>query len=112
VPDITTAQVVTFANTRARVFADALEQVYQTAKRFQQEWAALTTTVTPPSTADQVADGSQASAALPDGRKPLTGAQLTALKTTADQIVTWFETGTPTRITQIQQVTVNGAARF
>lgn len=110
--DITNPQIVKFANERARVFADSLEQTYQTAKRMQQEWAALIATVTPANTSDQVADGSHASAGQPDGRKPLTGAQLTALKAMADTIVTFFETGSPTRIAQIQQTTTNGGPRF
>lgn len=104
-PDITNPQLVTFANERMRVFADALEQVYQTAKRFQQEWTALA--APPPNTVDLFADGSER-----DGRKRASGAHATALKNVADLIVAWFETGTPTRIAQIQQITTNGQARF
>lgn len=101
--DITDPQVVRFANERARVFADVMEQVYQTAKRYQQEFAALTV----PNTADRVVDGSEA-----DGRKPVRGQMLTALKTAADDIVIWFEQGNPSRIARIQLISVNGGARF
>jgi hypothetical protein len=117
VPDITDPQVVKFARERARPFADQLEQTYQTAKRLQQEWAALVASVTPANTADQVADGSQQSlGAAADGRKVMTGQALTGLKAWADQLVTWFETvpggQTLTRIVLVQQVTVNGQPRF
>jgi len=104
-PDITSPQLTRFANEKGRVFADALGTTYQTAKRFQQEWAALE--ALPPDTADLFADGSDV-----DGRKRVTGAQMTALKTIADTMVTWFETGTPMRITQIQRLTVNDGPRF
>jgi hypothetical protein len=107
-PDIATPQVVVFANTRARVLADAADSFYQTCKRFQQEWAAaLAAGVTFPNTTDLVADGSDV-----DGRKRVQGAQLNGLKTLADSMVTYFETGTPSRIAQIQQMSVNGLARF
>lgn len=105
--DITTPQIVRFANERARVFADILDACYLTAKRFQQDWAALVATITVPSTADNIADGSDI-----DGRLRMTANQLQALKTQCDTIVSWFETGTPTRIAQIQQVCVNGRASF
>lgn len=103
--DITNVQHVLFANQRGRPLADSAEQLYQTAKRFQQEWAALALAI--PNTSDNFADGSDV-----DGRKRMTGAQATTLKSLADAMVTWFETGNPTRIAQIQQVTVNGQARF
>ena len=112
--DIVTPEIIKFANEKARPQADVAGQLYQTCKRFQQEWAALLTNVgSVPNTTDQVADGSQATAGTSaDGRKPITGAQLNGLKSLADAMVTWFETGTPTRIVQLQQLTVNEQARF
>lgn len=104
--DITNPQFVKFANERCRPLADAAEQLYQTAKRFQQEHTAMSAG-TIPNTADNFADGSDV-----DGRKRMTGAQAAALKSLADAMVTWFETGSPTRIAQLQQLTVNGQARF
>ena len=101
--EITNPQVVKFANERGRPLADVAEQLYQSCKRYQQEWA----TVTVPNTADLVADGSEV-----DGRKRISGAHVTNLKALADSMVTWFETGTPSRIVQLQLVSVNGQARF
>ncbi|MEO0250156.1 MAG: hypothetical protein ABIN58_11655, partial [candidate division WOR-3 bacterium] len=104
-PDITNAQIVRFANERARVFADALEEAYLTAKRLQDEYNALGVTI--PDTADLVADGSDV-----DGRKRITGSHLVAIKSLADALVTYMEAGTPSRISRINQVSVNGRARF
>lgn len=107
-PDITNPQIVRFANEKARVLADAADSFYQTCLRFQQEWAAAVAAgVTFPSTTDLVADGSDV-----DGRKRVTANQLQGLKTLADSMVTYFQTGTPSRIAQIQAVSVNGASRF
>ena len=104
---ITNAQIVNFSNTKARVFADSLEQVYQTAKRFQQEYEAIGGDNAIADAADVIVDGSET-----DGRKPINARQARALKTSADQIVTWFEAGTPSRISQVQRISVNGQARF
>ncbi len=106
-PAITNVQVVKFSNDKGRRFADALEQVYQTAKRFNQEFDAIDGSTSIPSTADLIDDG----AAL-DGRKRVTANMLHGLKTTADNIVAWFEAGTPTRISRVQRMTVNGESRF
>ena len=101
--EITTPQVVAFANQRARVLADLLEATYETCKRFQAEWASVTV----PDLPDLIADGSAT-----DGRKRISGAHLHGLKAAADAVVTWFETGTPSRIEQVRQITVNGQPRF
>ncbi len=112
--DITNPEIVKFSNEKGRILADAAGCLYQTAKRFQQEWTVLIANVTAvPNTADQIADGSQGTLATSaDGRKPLTGSQLNGLKALADAMVTWYETGAPTRIAQLQLVTVNERAGF
>jgi hypothetical protein len=112
--DITTPEITRFANEKGRPTADAAGSMYQTCLRFQQEWTALIAAVgSVPNTPDQIADGSQASAANnADGRKPMTGAQLNNLKALADAMVTWYQTGAPSRIAQLQLVTVNERASF
>ena len=111
--DITNQTIVHFDNEKGRVLADTAGQLYQTSKRMQQEWVALLSAVgSVPNTADQIADGSQSSASVSDGRKPMTGAQLNNLKALADAMVTWFETGSPTRISQLQLLTTNEQSRF
>src|SRR5262245_10574032 len=105
-PDISNPQYVAFANTRCRPLADAAETLYQTANRFHPEYDAVGGGSIP-NTADNLADGSDL-----DGRKRLTGGMVTTLKNLADAMVTWFETGTPSRITQVQQMSVNGTSRY
>lgn len=105
-PDINDPQIVRFANEKARVFADAMETAYETAKRFQGEWAALGRAPAD-AAGDPVIDG-----AASDGRKPLTGARLNRLKDLADAVVAWFEGGTPPRINVVRAASVNGQARF
>ena len=110
--DITSPQFVRFANEKCRLESDAAEQLYQTCKRFQQEWVAIGADAIP-NTTDNFADGSEA-----DGRKRFTGAGAHALKALADAMVTWFEANatiggvTKTRIAWIQMWSVNGQARF
>lgn len=106
-PDITAPLAVRFSNEKARIFADSLVTTYETARAFSANWDALGLAAVVPNTADLVADGSNI-----DGRGPVTGAKLNALKTQADAMITWFEAGTPSRITQFRQIAVTGSARF
>ena len=116
-PDITNPQIVRFSNEKARVAADALEDIYHTAKRFQQEWAALTASTSVANTTDEVADGAHGSAGnLRDGRKPVTGALINLIKNLCDQVVSFLESvpngQTDTRIVLIQRASVNGRSRI
>lgn len=110
--DITNPLYVNFANTKIRSTADSAEQLYQTCKRFQQEWAAIGGDGIP-NTADNFADGSEL-----DGRKRMSGALGTGFKGLADAMVTWFEANatiggvTKTRIAWVQSCSVNGQAKF
>lgn len=105
--DITNPQIIKFANERGRLLADIAESLYHTSKRFQQEWVALVASTPIIPTASPIADGSDT-----DGRKRVTDTHLVNLKSLADSMVTWFETGSPTRIAQLQLISVNGGARF
>jgi hypothetical protein len=105
--DITNQQAVRFCNEKARAFADSLETTYETARKYKAEWDANSLGTVLTDTADVVVDG-----AASDGRKVLTGAKAQALYTAASQMITWFETGTPSRIERVRQVSVNGQAKF
>ena len=98
---------VRHCNEKGRVFADALLTVYDTAKKYKTDWDANSIGTLIPNTADLVEDGSAT-----DGRYPCTGAKFNALYTLSGTIITFFETGTPSRIDQIRQVAVNGGARW
>lgn len=105
--DITAPLTVRFSNEKARVFADSLVTTYETARAFSANWEALGIAAVCPNTADLVADGSEI-----DGRGRVTGAKLNALKTQADALLTWFEAGSPSRITQFRQIAVTGGSRI
>lgn len=95
------------ANEKVRTAADSIESCYETLKRLQNEYAAVNGDTIFPATADNIADGSET-----DGRKRVTNNQIRGLKTLTDAIVTFLEGGTPSRISQIKQISVNGLARF
>jgi hypothetical protein len=101
---ITSPQVVKFSNERARVLADLSVETYETAKSFQAEWDALGGVA---SSAQLIEDGS-----AEDGRKRVTADQLRTMNTVAGAMVSFFEAGTPSRISQIRAISVNGQARF
>lgn len=104
---ITDPQITKFANERVRVFADLIEQTYETAKRLQAEYAALQGDTLIPNTADLVEDGS-----AQDGRKRVTAAMLRGLNALAGVLVSYLDGGTPSRIFQVRQISVNGQPRF
>ena len=105
---ITNPEAVRFCNEKARVFADALLQAINTADTFLREWNANTgLAVALPNTAEDVGDGS----AL-DGRHGLTGVKINALITAANDIMTWANTGSPTRRDRLNTIAVNAQSRY
>lgn len=112
-PDITNPQYVKFANERIRPTLDVSESMYQTYKRFQQEFTAYGAGGIPNNDTDLFADGSDT-----DGRKRMSGSAAAAVKSLVDALVTYFETPvtiggvTKTRIAWVQSWSVNGQARF
>ena len=106
-PNITNPQVVKFANERARIFADCIETMYETARRFQLEYATLNGDTLIPNTQDYIADDSDK-----DGRKRMTAAALRGLNVLAGVIVAYLDGGIPSRISQVRALSVNGQSRF
>lgn len=102
----TSPQLRRFANECGRVYADSLEQSYENAKRYRAEYALIAAEVAAV-LGETLEDGS----AL-DGRKRIVGQHLADLDAAAGQAITWFEAGSPSRITLIRRMTVNGGARF
>lgn len=106
--DITNPLAVKFANEKVRVTADVIDQLYETLKRYQTEYAAVNGDTIYPATSDNIADGSDV-----DGRKRCTGNQCRAIKSLADAFVTFMEAGgPPSRIAQVKAISVNGHPRF
>lgn len=101
-------QAVKFCNDKGRVMADVLVQTYQTSVAFLAEWNAnANLAVALPNTADVVDDTADR-----DGRQLMTGTKINSLVAAAQAMVTWFETGSPSRITLLRQIAVNGQPRF
>lgn len=104
---VTDPQIVKFANERVRIFADLIEQTYETAKRLQAEYTALNGDALIPNTSDLVEDGSAA-----DGRKRVTAAMLRGANALAGVLVAYLDGGTPSRISQVRQISVNGQPKY
>ena len=106
-PDITNPQAVSFANNKARVFAEALLTAIQTARSFKAEYDANAMDAIFPATADNVADGSDV-----DGRPRVTSNAVRALYTASADVLTWAGTGTPTREARLRTFTNKGPSLF
>ena len=105
--DITNPQAVAFCNNKARVFADSLLQAIQTARAFENDYAAQSGDTLFPATADLIADGSEV-----DGRPRVQAQVIRALRTAAQDMLTWAATGTPTRETRLRSIAVNGGSCY
>lgn len=106
-PDITTPQAVKIANEQVRPLADALLTAIETARNFDSNYAAAAGDTLFPNTADNIADGSDV-----DGRLRLQAQVVRAMRTQAQDLLTWAATGSPTRETRLRSIAVNGNAKF
>jgi hypothetical protein len=100
-------QAIKHCNEKGRVLADAMVTLYESARAYRADWDANGIGAVLPNTTEEVKDGAHT-----DGRPLMTGAKANALYAAAGAIVTWFEAGNPSRITQVRQIAVNGASRF
>jgi len=101
-----------FCNEKARVMFDMAESCYETARRFQSEYASsnIGAEVSDLANLDVIDDGSAT-----DGRKALTVRELKALDTAMGQLITWFETTTINALSVediVKTASVNGGPRF
>lgn len=110
-PDNTNPQAVKFANERVRVIGDAYVTLYESAKKFEAEYAANSLDAVFLDTLDAVADG-----AAVDGRSIINNRTVRGLRTQNNQVIAWFEAvpsgATISRIAMLRQIAVNGASRF
>ena len=111
-PDITDPQAISFANTKVRVMADLLQSTYWSAKAIVTEWNATSMSALIPNTADPIKDGANPVTGTADGRKPITGAKATSIITRAQEFITDYEASTNAKLNTVEQVSVNGEARF
>lgn len=106
-PPITNALAVQFCDQRVRVLAAAFITAYDSAKKFVDEWNALSMATLVPSTADEVDDHSDV-----DGRPRLTGSKVNDMLAMSQGIVTAFEAGAPSRISRLRAIDMTGSSRF
>jgi hypothetical protein len=104
--DIVNPQAVKFANDAVRPFADVLLSAIESAREFEAQYAANAGDTLFPNTADLIADGSET-----DGRFRVQAQTVRALRTAAQDLLTWAATGSPTRETRLRTVAVNAGSR-
>jgi hypothetical protein len=102
--NITDAEAIRFCNEWARPAADRLAQRYYTAKALVNEWNARDMVVKIPNTADVIVDGSGGAG---DGRPGVTAAQITAIITRAQELVTDYEATSQAKLNTVLAVAVN-----
>lgn len=104
---ITDPQAVKFCNEKVRVMADTLTSNYWTCKAIVAEWNATSMSAKITNTADNVVDGSAS-----DGRSPITGAMANNIINRATEVITDYEASVNAKLNTVEQVKVNGQAKF
>jgi hypothetical protein len=89
VADITDAQIVAWSNTRSRVLANKMADLYAVAVAYQNDWAAqgLAARITAAGAANNIGDNYQL-----DGKPIITGTALVNFKAAIDQVKANFDT--------------------
>ena len=105
--NITDAEAIRFCNEWARPAADRLAQRYYTAKALVNEWNARSMSAKIPNRADAGVDGSGSAG---DGRPGVTAAQITAIITRAQELITDYEATSNAKLNTILAVAVNPQA--
>lgn len=103
----TNPQAISFANQKARVWADAMLSAIETAREFDADYGAMAGDTLFPNDAELIEDGSAT-----DGRPRVQNQTVRALRTQAQDLLTWAATGNPTREARLRTVAVNGRAQF
>jgi hypothetical protein len=114
----TNAQAIAFSNNKFRPLADGMETLYQNCKNVVQQWTAQGLAAVIPNDANFIQDGATVASGTPDGRTPITDADVNVLFAHAQNLIAYFEgaTGAPVNNgsmqnrNQIVKVSVNGRA--
>lgn len=117
-PNNTNAQAITFSNAKMRPLADQMETLYQSAKSIIQQWTAQGLAAVIPNDSNFIQDGATVASGTPDGRTPITDADINTLFAHAQNLVAYFEgasaaptnNGSMQNRNQILKVSVNGKA--
>lgn len=116
----TNPQAVAFSNSKIRPLADMLNALYWTAKSVSSQWTSQGLAALVPNDANFIQDGATVGAGTPDGRTPITNADINVLLAKATDFIAYCEgsSGTPTNdnskqnLNQIAKVQVNGTAKL
>lgn len=101
--EITNPEAVAFCNSKVRVAADKLAQLYYTAKSVSQEWTANGLgDIIVYSNSDLVVDGSAS-----DGRHPISGIDVNNLITRLTEIVADMEASSNAKLNTVLAVATN-----
>lgn len=106
-PNNTNAQAIAFANNYARRAADTMVSCYLTMKRVKQVWDGQSIVSVIPNDANPIQDGATAASGTPDGRAPITDAQVNVLISNLGTLIAQFEANTNLILNQTLQVSVN-----
>jgi hypothetical protein len=113
--NITSPQVVAWANGRARTISDSIRQMYDKLKSYQTDYVAESVNAAivadPAGSTAVIADGSAA-----DGRQSITGTQIQNLIACINQVVTAMDTTNVTGVgsppmTTANAIQVNGSVK-
>lgn len=101
--NITSPQAISFCNTNIRPLADFLSKAYYLSKILNNSWTAQgMATLIPNDALAQVMDGADS-----DGRPIIFGADVNAILTAANAVISNFEATSNARLNQLLKVAVN-----
>lgn len=118
-PNNTNAQAIAFSNTKLRPLADQMRSLYNNCKSITNQWTAQGLAALIPSDANLMQDGATVASGTPDGRTPITDADINVLFAKSTDLINYFEGATATggtltnnasmqNLNQITKVAVNG----
>jgi hypothetical protein len=108
----TNAQAILFCNQKARPTADAVVQMYETIKTLVLLWGGQNINAIIPNDANLVQDGATVASGTPDGRPPITDAQIQTMISNCNTIIATFEATSNLLLNQFLQIAVNTQSRI
>lgn len=109
-PNNTNAQAIAFANNYARVVADDVVSCYLSMKRFKQVWDGQNIVAVIPNDANLIQDGATVASGTPDGRAPITDAQVNTMQSNLVTLIAQFEANANLILNQMMQIQVHAAS--
>jgi hypothetical protein len=106
----TNAQAIAFSNNYARVLANDMVSCYLSMKRAVQVWTGQSIVTVIPNDANLIQDGATVASGTPDGRAPITDAQVNVLISNMNTLIAQFEASSNLILNQTMQVQVNAVS--